>query len=83
MSCGYTQGKPVLQDISLCIEQDDRVALVGPNGEGKSTLVKTLLGELATLAGSVSKHRWARGTQSALWAERGGLEGVGSGVEWS
>lgn len=41
------------------------MALVGPNGEGKSTLVKTLVGELTPLAGEVQTHgcvecgRWA------------------------
>lgn len=39
-----------------CPLQGERVALVGPNGEGKSTLVKTLVGELAPLAGTVQTH---------------------------
>ncbi len=35
----------VLDDISLVIDQGDRVALVGPNGAGKTTLIRTILGE--------------------------------------
>ena len=40
----------------LALLQGERVALVGPNGEGKSTLVKTLVGELTPLAGAVQMH---------------------------
>ncbi|MGH6762761.1 MAG: ABC-F family ATP-binding cassette domain-containing protein [Phyllobacterium sp.] len=41
---GYTPGKPVLRNLSLRIDHDDRIALLGSNGNGKSTLAK-LLGE--------------------------------------
>ncbi|HEV7370010.1 ABC-F family ATP-binding cassette domain-containing protein [Arenibaculum sp.] len=51
-------GKPVLRDLSLRIDQDDRIALLGANGNGKSTLVKLLSGRLAPLAGRI--HRSAR-----------------------
>ncbi|MCE8007814.1 ABC-F family ATP-binding cassette domain-containing protein [Aestuariivita sp.] len=39
-------GDPVLQRLSLRIDQDDRIALLGKNGEGKSTLSKLLSGRL-------------------------------------
>ena len=58
LSCGYRRSRPVLKGVTLCLEQGERVALVGPNGQGKSTLVKTLVGELAALAGTVQTHRW-------------------------
>ena len=37
-------GHPLFSDLSLSIEQDDRVALVGRNGSGKSTLMKIMAG---------------------------------------
>jgi ATP-binding cassette subfamily F protein 3 len=42
----------VFRDVSLHIERGDRIALVGPNGTGKSTLMRLLSGEEATDAGT-------------------------------
>lgn len=47
---GY-DGKPVLRKLSLRIDQDDRIALLGKNGQGKSTLAKLLSGRLPVLSG--------------------------------
>ena len=44
MSVGYEPGKPVLRRLDLRIDNDDRIALLGPNGNGKSTLAKLLAG---------------------------------------
>ncbi|CAL8465918.1 g5454 [Coccomyxa elongata] len=52
--------KPVLSNITLCIEQGSRIALVGANGQGKSTLVKLMMGELAPGGGSVQLHPQAK-----------------------
>ncbi len=49
---GYAPGKPVLSGINLRIDQDDRIALLGANGNGKSTFAKLLAGKLAPLSGS-------------------------------
>ncbi len=49
-SVGYG-GPPVLKKLSLRIDQDDRIALLGRNGEGKSTLSKLLAGKLKPLEG--------------------------------
>ena len=46
VSVGYG-GAPVLKGLDLRIDQDDRIALLGRNGEGKSTLSKLLAGKLA------------------------------------
>ncbi len=54
---GYEEGKPVLKKVSLRLDQDDRISILGPNGEGKSTLVKALSGRLPPLAGNVYKHK--------------------------
>ena len=47
--------KPIAQDFSILINRGDQVAFVGPNGVGKTTLLKILLGEVAPDAGTV-KH---------------------------
>lgn len=46
-------GPPVLKRLSLRIDQDDRIALLGRNGEGKSTLSKLLAGKLEASEGRV------------------------------
>jgi ATP-binding cassette subfamily F protein 3 len=50
VSVGYG-GRPVLRGLDLRIDQDDRIALLGANGEGKSTLAKLLSDRLAPMAG--------------------------------
>ncbi|MAY45398.1 MAG: elongation factor 3 [Rhodobacteraceae bacterium] len=47
--------KPIAQDFSILVNRGDRVAFVGPNGVGKTTLLKILLGEVEPDAGTV-KH---------------------------
>ncbi|MEO1154215.1 MAG: ABC-F family ATP-binding cassette domain-containing protein [Pseudomonadota bacterium] len=53
-SVGY-DGPPVLSKLTLRIDQDDRIALLGKNGQGKSTLAKLLTGKLAPLGGRLTK----------------------------
>ncbi len=48
-------GAPVLRRLSLRIDQDDRIALLGRNGEGKSTLSKLLAGKLAASEGRLNR----------------------------
>lgn len=54
---GYEAGAPVLHNVNLRLDQDDRIAILGPNGEGKSTLVKSISGRLAPLQGKIFKHK--------------------------
>jgi ATP-binding cassette subfamily F protein 3 len=54
---GYIAGKPVLSDVSLRLDPDDRVALLGQNGNGKSTLAKLLVGKLDPFAGDIVRAR--------------------------
>ena len=49
---GY-DGNPVLSNLDLRIDQDDRIALLGQNGEGKSTLSKLISGRLDPMGGRV------------------------------
>ncbi len=53
MSKGF-DGKPIVTDFSLTVQRGDRVAFVGPNGVGKTTLIKMLMGEVAPDAGTVT-----------------------------
>lgn len=48
-------GPPVLQRLHLRIDQDDRIALLGRNGEGKSTFAKLLAEKLTPCAGTVTR----------------------------
>ncbi|MFP3921994.1 MAG: ABC-F family ATP-binding cassette domain-containing protein [Dichotomicrobium sp.] len=48
---GYDADKPVLRHVDLRLDVDDRIALLGANGNGKSTLAKLLAGRLAPVAG--------------------------------
>ncbi|MEM8653928.1 MAG: ATP-binding cassette domain-containing protein [Pseudomonadota bacterium] len=47
-------GKSILAPFSLKVQRGDRIALVGPNGVGKTTLLKMLIGEVAPDAGTVT-----------------------------
>jgi ATP-binding cassette subfamily F protein 3 len=51
---GYTPGKPVLKRMTLRIDNDDRIALLGANGNGKSTFAKLLAGRLPPEAGTIT-----------------------------
>jgi ATP-binding cassette subfamily F protein 3 len=55
VSVGYEVGKPVLNRVTLRIDNDDRIALLGANGNGKSTLVKLLANRLAPFSGSITR----------------------------
>jgi len=55
VSVGYDPKQPVLNRVSLRIDNDDRIALLGANGNGKSTLVKLLANRLAPFSGTVTR----------------------------
>ncbi|MBO1110264.1 ATP-binding cassette domain-containing protein, partial [Plesiomonas shigelloides] len=53
-NAGYeVDGKVLLKDCTTTIRRGDKIALVGPNGCGKTTLIKVLLGELQPTTGTV------------------------------
>ncbi len=56
VAVGY-DGKAVLRDLDLRIDMEDRIALLGANGNGKSTLVKLLAGRLDCLDGRMRRPR--------------------------
>ena len=47
----------VLEDINLSIKDDDFLAIIGPNGGGKSTLLKLILGLLTPQTGKIEKKK--------------------------
>ncbi len=52
ISFGYAE-KPVVRDVSLTVERGDRIAIIGKNGYGKSTLLRCLSGELIPQQGQI------------------------------
>ncbi|HEY3890698.1 MAG TPA: ABC-F family ATP-binding cassette domain-containing protein [Bradyrhizobium sp.] len=55
VSVGYDPKQPVLNRVTLRIDTDDRIALLGSNGNGKSTLVKLLANRLPPFSGRVTR----------------------------
>ncbi len=56
-SVGYVADQPVLSRLNLRIDQDDRIALLGANGNGKSTFAKLLSNRLELQTGTVTRAR--------------------------
>jgi len=56
VDAGY-DGIPILKNINLSISNDSRIALVGANGNGKSTLIKLIAGNLDPMKGSIIKKK--------------------------
>jgi ATP-binding cassette subfamily F protein uup len=46
---------PVIRDFSARIQREDRIGIIGPNGCGKTTLIKLLVGELEPTAGTIKR----------------------------
>jgi ATP-binding cassette subfamily F protein 3 len=56
-SVGYETGHPILTGLSLRIDPEDRIALLGKNGNGKSTFAKLLAGKLSPMGGELTRAR--------------------------
>jgi ATP-binding cassette subfamily F protein 3 len=56
LTFGYKEDNPLIKDLSFYIGKKDRIAIIGPNGKGKSTLLKLLQGELTPQCGKIKKH---------------------------
>jgi len=63
---GYEADKPVLRELTLRIDHDDRIALLGANGNGKSTFAKLLAGRLELQQGELTL---APGLKVAFFAQ--------------
>jgi ATP-binding cassette subfamily F protein 3 len=57
---GYTPGNPILKKLDLRIGQGDRIALLGANGNGKSTLIKLIAGKLEAMQGELDRSNKLR-----------------------
>jgi ATP-binding cassette subfamily F protein uup len=51
---------PLFRDISLTVEDGDRIGLIGPNGAGKSTLLALLAGQVEPDSGELAVRKRAR-----------------------
>jgi ATP-binding cassette subfamily F protein 3 len=54
-SVGYADGKPVLSELDLRLDPDDRIALLGANGNGKTTFARLLGGRLPAMSGRMTR----------------------------
>ena len=55
VAVGYEDGRPILAHLNLRLDMDDRVALLGANGNGKSTLSRLFAGRLKPMAGRMTR----------------------------
>ena len=72
VSVGY-DGTPLLEDLSFEIQSGDFVGIVGPNGEGKTTLLKSMCGLLRPISGSI---RWPLGVEFAYVPQSSSLDPI-------
>ncbi|OQM73242.1 ABC-F family ATP-binding cassette domain-containing protein [Manganibacter manganicus] len=66
VNVGYQPGQPILKNMTLRIDADDRIALLGANGNGKSTFAKLLAGRLKAETGTMTI---APGLKVAIFAQ--------------
>jgi ATP-binding cassette subfamily F protein uup len=55
VSLSFAGAAPVIRDFSVRIQRGDRIGIIGPNGCGKTTLIKLLVGELEPTLGSIKR----------------------------
>lgn len=66
LSVGYAEGRPVLSGVDFEINRGEHLAVVGENGMGKSTFLRTIAGDLAPLSGT---FRWGHNLRVAFYAQ--------------
>lgn len=65
LSAGY-DGKNLFENFKLWLEAGEKIAVIGPNGIGKTTLLKTLVGDLEPTAGTI---KWAENASIGYFAQ--------------
>ena len=60
VNLGYSDGVNVLRNLEQRIDPDDRIGILGKNGEGKSTFAKAVMGELLPQEGFIKRHKKLR-----------------------
>jgi ATP-binding cassette subfamily F protein uup len=83
LTAGYP-GKVVVEGLDLAVLRGDRIGLLGENGTGKTTLLRTLLGDLPSLAGTIRRGTnletvWFDPLHAGLDPEKTVVESVGDG----
>jgi ATPase subunit of ABC transporter with duplicated ATPase domains len=63
---GYDPAKPIIQNFTFTAHANDRIAIIGENGVGKTTLMKLLVGELKPQKGSI---KWAEKAKLGYYAQ--------------
>ncbi len=66
VSCGYKKNEPILEGVTFDLEDGDICCILGPNGVGKTTLFKTILGMIPALRGQISLD----GDDISKWSDR-------------
>ncbi|GAB4062005.1 ABC-F family ATPase [Uliginosibacterium sediminicola] len=66
LTFGYEADKPVIQKLTLSIDAGDKVAIIGENGVGKTTLLKLLMGQLTPQKGTI---KWAEKAKLGYYAQ--------------
>jgi len=60
VNLGYIHGVTILRNLEQRIDPDDRIGILGKNGEGKSTFAKAVMGELLPQEGFIKRHKKLR-----------------------
>jgi ATPase subunit of ABC transporter with duplicated ATPase domains len=78
---GYEKGAPVIRDLTLTVDAGDRLAVLGENGVGKTTLMRLLMGELQPQHGTL---KWAEKARPGYYAQDHAAEFAGKETltEW-
>ena len=66
LSFGYEPGQPIIKDFSYTVDAGDKIAIIGENGVGKTTLLKLLVGELTPQHGHI---KWAEKARLGYYAQ--------------
>lgn len=72
--------RPVLQDVSFTVNKGDIVGLLGPNGSGKTTIIRLLNGVIEATAGSILVNHWDPHTQGHEIRKISGILTDGAGL---
>ena len=63
---GYAEDAPLFSDLNLMLEVGERIAIIGPNGIGKTTLLETLVGNKSPRKG---KFKWSENSDIGYYAQ--------------
>ena len=79
LSAGY-DGKQVLHDINLTVYQDDYLGIIGPNGGGKTTLMRLILGLMKPTEGTIRYFRKVKDENGKTVLDENGFSVPGASV---